>query len=54
MKEHGSKIRCQDMEYINMPMEPPTRVNGRTINSMEKGSTNSPTEQYMKAIGKIT
>lgn len=53
MKGRGSKIKCQDMEYINMQMEQYIKVNGRIINIMEEVNINSQMELCMKVNGKI-
>lgn len=53
MRDHGKKIKCQGMVYINMQMEPYIKVNGRIINIMARVNTNFLTEHYMKVNGKI-
>ena len=51
MRVVGTRIKCQDTVYISMPMEQPTRANGKIINIMEEDSTISQMARTTKEIG---
>ena len=53
MKARGLKTKCKDKESIIMHAELYTEDNGKTISTMERVFTSSPTELYTKANGKI-
>ncbi len=53
MKVHGKKIKCVDMEFINMQMVHFIVEIGKIINIMEKDNINFLMEPVMWEIGKI-